>query len=198
MRCLLLLAILVVLANANTTNNPSSSPPTSGPPSSDASDSNGPSSGPSPSPAPGPSPSPSPTSGNTYCDWAQALLDALGGAPTTRNSNSFVAMLGWMQGEGSPCNNNPLDTTQDGTSSSDCNSVGVKNFPTMADGVKTTIACLENGYYPDIISDLQNDASPLTTANDIANSPWGTHDAVSATQYCISNFDACCNTVVPG
>jgi hypothetical protein len=83
-----------------------------------------------------------------------------------------------MQGEGSPCHNNPLDTTQDYYSSSDCNSVGVKNYDSMSTGVSATIATITNGYYNNIVSDLVNDEDPISTANDIANSPWGTHDAV--------------------
>ena len=129
------------------------------------------------------------------CDWASAILSELG-APSSTNSNSMMAMLGWMQGEGSPCNNNPLDTTQDYSSSTDCNTFGVKNYGSMDVGVKATVATIQNGYYNDIISDLVNNADPITTANDIANSPWGTHDAVSATQYCQGNFDACCNAGV--
>jgi len=131
---------------------------------------------------------------SSRCSWATAILQK-GGWSTC--NNNMIAMLGWMQGEGSPCNNNPLDTTQNYAGDSDCNSVGVKNYPSMTAGVAATVQTMTNGYYGSILGNLKGCSNPITTASAIASSPWGTHDAVGATQYCQGNYNACCNDGVP-
>lgn len=107
-------------------------------------------------------------------------------------------MLGWMQGEGSPCANNPLDTTQPVSGASDCNGAGVKNYNSMGQGVAATLQTLKNGYYGSVISAFSSDEDPLSIADAIASSPWGTHDARAATAYCQGNYGACCNHGVVG
>jgi hypothetical protein len=103
-----------------------------------------------------------------------------------------------MQGEGSPCANNPLDTTEPWSGASNCNGAGVKNYPSMGVGIAATVATINLSYYARIRALLAASSDPITTATAIATSPWGTHDAVSATKYCMSNYAACCNHNVVG
>jgi hypothetical protein len=72
----------------------------------------------------------------------------------------------------------------------------VKNYSSVLAGVDATIETMKNGYYGEILTDLFYDEDPLTIANAIAYSRWGTHDAVTATQYCIDHTSDCCNTNV--
>jgi len=85
-------------------------------------------------------------------------------------------MVGWSQAEGNVCRFNPLDTTQplDGAPTCGSNVDGVKAYPSWADGVTETAQTLSNGDYTHIMNDLRASANPIQTANDIANSVWGT------------------------
>eukprot|EP01116_Phalansterium_solitarium_P008883 TRINITY_DN22852_c0_g1_i1.p2 TRINITY_DN22852_c0_g1~~TRINITY_DN22852_c0_g1_i1.p2 ORF type:complete len:159 (+),score=29.47 TRINITY_DN22852_c0_g1_i1:22-477(+) len=132
-------------------------------------------------------------SADTRCQWASSILVALN---LPKSSNNVLAMLGWMQGEGSPCRNNPLDTTENYSGATNCNSAGVKNYPSMASGVAATVETIRLSYYKEIVHDLAISADAITTAAAIAASPWGTHDAVSATEYCRSHLSECCSHAV--
>lgn len=67
-----------------------------------------------------------------------------------------VAILqGWKPLEGTTAGYNPWATTQNMPGATQFNSVGVKNFPTMAAGAEATTRTLQNGYYPDIVKALQ-------------------------------------------
>lgn len=79
-----------------------------------------------------------------------------------------------FQAEGNSCQYNPLNTEDSAPGSSNCNSVGVQDFPSWQEGVQTIAGTLQNGYYNDILADLKASADPSTTGTDIANSPWGT------------------------
>ena len=90
-------------------------------------------------------------SGTSPLQWASAVLTAGGFPKTAANLQSLVA---WALNEGGGGANNPLNTTQGGPGATDFNSVGVKNFPSVAEGVQATVATIRNGYYPNILSDL--------------------------------------------
>jgi len=51
--------------------------------------------------------------------------------------------------------NNPLNTTQPWAGASDQNSVGVKSYANVQDGVNATVVTMQNGRYPNIIRNLQ-------------------------------------------
>jgi len=124
------------------------------------------------------------------CQWA---VDFLGHMGFPNSANNQMALLGWMQGEGSPCRNNPLDTTENCCGGSNCNGAGVKNYPSWAAGLDASAQTLRLSYYNNIRAHFAASSDPITTATAIASSPWGTHDAVSATRYCMANRAACCN-----
>eukprot|EP00030_Apusomonadida_sp_AF-17_P002610 a340418_489.p1 GENE.a340418_489~~a340418_489.p1 ORF type:complete len:175 (-),score=33.14 a340418_489:80-568(-) len=127
----------------------------------------------------------------TRGQWASGICSALGVPGCQNNIDLFVA---WMQAEGSPCDNNPLDTTLSEGSTSDCNSVGVKNYPSIGAGTKATVDTLTNGMYGGIVSNLKACSDPVTTAHAIANSPWGTGQlAVECAQNC-EQSQATCNS----
>ena len=83
--------------------------------------------------------------------FAGLLLDALG-APRTDSNVAFL--VAWMGREGTSAAFNPLATTLPWPGSTDFNSVGVRNYPTLAAGVAATAQTLTSGY-PAIVGDLR-------------------------------------------
>lgn len=83
----------------------------------------------------------------TRCGWAQSFIKDMG---FPNSKNTMTALLGWMQGEGSPCRNNPLDTTEPWARSSDCNSAHVKNYASLQDGLDASAHTLRLSYYDHI------------------------------------------------
>src|SRR5207302_3962481 len=79
----------------------------------------------------------------TWPQWAALLLDRLH-AP--RCANNMIAVVAWEQQEGSRAGWNPLDTTYDLAGASAYNGVGVRNYPTVADGLDATVLTLEHGW----------------------------------------------------
>jgi len=81
-----------------------------------------------------------------------------------------------MQAEGSPCAWNPLDTTEDASGATSCNSVGVKNYPDEGTGTSATCRTLADGArgYASIVAGFKASADPTTTGSAIASSAWGT------------------------
>jgi hypothetical protein len=96
------------------------------------------------------------------------------GAQST--SNNKIAIVGWIQAEGSGCAYNPLDTTLALDGSSRCNSVGVQNYKDLNDGVIATVKTISVNAYgsPSIVSCLKRSCDPVSTAGAIAASSWGT------------------------
>lgn len=80
--------------------------------------------------------------------WSAAMLGAGGWPQTQANINSVNS---WQAREGGGGQNNPLNTTQAMPGATDFNSVGVKNYPSVAEGVRATVITLNNGLYGDIV-----------------------------------------------
>lgn len=87
--------------------------------------------------------------------WITAFLASIGAPATTANRASLTA---WIQHE-TPwppvAANNPLNTTQPAPGATDYNSVGVKNYPSAAEGMGATKATIENGLYNDVLMALR-------------------------------------------
>jgi len=106
--------------------------------------------------------------------FAYQLLAALGVRPTY---DSVAAIVAWETLENTQALNNPLATERVmGVPGEDnFNSVGVRNYPTLAVGVAATVVTLSNGYYGGILSALPN-GTFTEIANAVDASPWGDHD----------------------
>jgi len=106
--------------------------------------------------------------------FAYQLLAALGVRPTSANVSAIVA---WETLENTQAQNNPLATERVmGVPGEDnFNSVGVRNYPTLAVGVAATVVTLSNGYYGGILGALPN-GTFAEIANAVDASPWGDHD----------------------
>jgi hypothetical protein len=91
--------------------------------------------------------------------WITSFLSALGAPASAANTSSMTDWISHESVWGSGAENNPLNTTEPGFgSTSTFNSAGVRNYPTEADGISATVATLENGDYPDILSLLKSGA----------------------------------------
>ncbi len=112
--------------------------------------------------------------------WVIQVLDALG-APV--NQTNAAALQLWARSEGTPVSsNNPLATTQSGFGGTPepGNSAGVKNYPTVTQGVQATVATLSQPYLSGVVSALRN---PNSTIGDI----WTQINTVASTYTGSSN-----------
>jgi len=106
-----------------------------------------------------------------YGAWAAAFLQRIG-APTC--FDNLVAMVAWQVQEGTTANWNPLATTYPMPGASDFNSVGVKNYLSLAQGLDATYLTLDTKSYgyPPILASLRACKAAMTTAWAINASSW--------------------------
>lgn len=110
-------------------------------------------------------------------DFARRLLPAIGAPVTQRN---LWALVSWMQAEGSTAKFNPLATTQEMPGAKNFNSVGVKNYTSLEQGVEATAKTLNYGAdrdlygYKPIRRRLRRNAWAYWTLRAVEASIWGT------------------------
>jgi peptidoglycan hydrolase CwlO-like protein len=107
----------------------------------------------------------------TYGQWAAKFLSALG-APVSRRN--LVVMVAWESAEGTDASWNPLATTYDIAGATMFNSVGVKNYPSLAVGIQATIGTLQGTShgYEHIVAGLMASKDPMVTGGAINASDW--------------------------
>lgn len=115
-------------------------------------------------------------SGVTDVNFYTKLLENLGAKPTEENLKFLYA---WRQAEGKAGKFNPFNTTWDLPGSTDFNSVGVKNYKSLEDGMIATIKTLKNGRYNCIINGLKNDIGAAEIARCESLKTWGTGNLVA-------------------
>jgi hypothetical protein len=87
----------------------------------------------------------------SHASWARAELRTLGFPRTPADVTSLVA---WQAREGGGGANNPLNSTEPAPGATIFNSVGVRNYPSAAEGVAATAVTMRNGNYADVLSAL--------------------------------------------
>lgn len=117
--------------------------------------------------------------------WAVALLASVGAPPTNPNINSITS---WITQEtqwtatppdGALYTNNPLNTTQPGFGAvGSVNSVGVKIYPTILQGLAATVRALTNGDYGDILAALRSGRGLVGTFHGLSIWSGGGYDSV--------------------
>ena len=109
----------------------------------------------------------------SYGAWAERFLAELG-APACRNNR--VVVVAWQVQESTQAAWNPLATTRDMPGATDFNSVGVKDYRSLQQGLAASVGTLAYGYeihrYGAIVEDLRRCADPSATAASIAASNW--------------------------
>jgi len=106
--------------------------------------------------------------------FAESLLQKLG-APVTPENLKFLDA--WQKAEGGSADN-PFNTTQDAPGARNFNSVGVKRYQSVEQGLEATFKTLTNGRYDHIVAALRQGNSARAAAQALANSPWGTGELV--------------------
>jgi len=110
-------------------------------------------------------------------EFARRLLDEIDAPVTQRN---LWALVSWMQAEGSVAKFNPLATTQEMPGATNFNSVGVKHYKTLEQGVEATAKTLNYGAdrglygYKPIRRRLRRNAWAYWTLRAVEGSIWGT------------------------
>src|SRR5579862_340361 len=114
----------------------------------------------------------------TYQQMALAALKWGGKPLSTNNVHSLVI---WACSENSYENTgtkakwNPWDTTEGEPGSTEFNSAGVKDYPTIQEGLKAFWDTLNNGFYPHIVEALEASSVPALTCQLVCDSPWGSN-----------------------
>ena len=104
------------------------------------------------------------------------LLENLG-APISDENMKF--MYAWRQAEGKGGTYNPFNTTWKMPNSTTMNSVGVRNYASLEDGLVATVKTLKNGRYDCIVNGLKNDIGASEIARCESLKTWGTGDLVA-------------------
>lgn len=107
----------------------------------------------------------------TRLEWAQRFLRQLGVPVTDRTR---MAMVVWMQSEGSPARWNPLATILPMPGAVTMNSAGVKHYPDRRTGLEASLRTIREEQYDEIVRRLARNSYPRYIVNAIAESPWGT------------------------
>jgi peptidoglycan hydrolase CwlO-like protein len=111
--------------------------------------------------------------GVSFGRWGELLLSRLG-APIC--ADNLIAVVAWESAEGTAAAYNPLATTHDFPGATDFNAVGVKNYPSLGDGIQATIETLTLGSptygYGSVLASLAACAPAESTAAAINASAW--------------------------
>lgn len=111
----------------------------------------------------------------TWEQWATAVLAGIGAPADQTNIDTLWAWSNKESGADVMRWNNPLNTTEPWPGAQNMNSVGVKRYASVNDGVLATVATLDNGYYPTILANLRSSLSRSQWGNACAElGKWGT------------------------
>jgi hypothetical protein len=111
----------------------------------------------------------------SWTDWASGVLAGVSAPVNATNLDTLWAWSNKESGANVMRWNNPLNTTQPWPGSSDMNSVGVKFYATVSDGIAATVTTLLNGYYPVILANLRGSVPRAQWGNACGNlGTWGT------------------------
>ena len=105
--------------------------------------------------------------------WAKRLTNVYD-LPFTDHRR--FAIVSWETAEGTSAKYNPLATTKNMPGSTHFNSVGVRNYPSLATGIKATqLTLAEHGHgYESILAAIKANASAKEILEAVAASAWGT------------------------
>ena len=113
---------------------------------------------------------------STWTTWASGVLGGIGAPVTAVNLDTLFSWSSAESGTDLMRWNNPLNTTQpEGAGNVDANSVGVKIYPTVQQGIAATVKTLLNGYYPRIVGHLRKSVPRAQWSDCCAElGTWGT------------------------
>jgi hypothetical protein len=109
-------------------------------------------------------------------EFYKKVLECIGAKPTKDN---MLFMYAWRQSEGGQADFNPLNTTKSMSNATNYNSVGVKNYKNIEDGIKATCDTLKLSHYRDIVEGLKNDVGLYELSRMQGLKKWGTGELLA-------------------
>jgi hypothetical protein len=103
--------------------------------------------------------------------WAPQFLAVIPGVLSY--PEGIVAVVAWIDSEGSHARCNPLDTERPWPGATDYNPAGVKNYLTQEDGIRASLATIMDGFYGGILAALRARASADAVCAEVCASRWG-------------------------
>lgn len=135
----------------------------------------------------------------TYDSMALAQLNFSGFPVSDNNVKSMVIWAASENALGNGAEWNIWDTEEGGEpGEGDFNRAGVKNYPSIQEGMDAFNRTLRNGDYEPIIQALSRSASPAETCSFITNSPWGSKPSAILVANVLAEWDRYANLVVGG
>jgi hypothetical protein len=111
-------------------------------------------------------------------DWETWAVGVLNGIAAPVNATNIDTLWAWSGSESGTDRMrwfNPLNTTMPWFGAVDMNSVHVKRYASLGDGIEATVFTLGNGYYPVILANLRGSVPRQQWGNACANlGTWGT------------------------
>lgn len=115
----------------------------------------------------------------TRIEFAKDILAKLGIVPGEANCDCLVAVMSF---EDSRAVDNPLDTTLPEQGATNFNTVGVKDYDSLAQGVEATVATLNEGRYVSF-RDVLRGSDANTMARTLAEGGWAGTDPATISSY---------------
>lgn len=112
--------------------------------------------------------------------------------------NNVQSLVVWMASENTNAEWNPQATERGEPDTTDYNPDGVKNYPSIEEGLQAFRNTLYNGAYMAIIECLTRSAVPAETCATIVNSPWGSKPTPELVGEVLTSFDEYANVAVGG
>lgn len=96
------------------------------------------------------------------------------------NGKTLTFAVAWAAFEDTQARNNPFATTEPFNGATDFNSVGVKNYVNIKDGIDATLFTITNGFYNELVKILRNaNSTPEQMIKALDSSPWGSHPSMA-------------------
>lgn len=131
--------------------------------------------------------------------WIDFVLDTLLGLEMPQTGSNEDALLAIAGEENTSALNNLFATTEWAAGATTFNSVGVKDYPTMAEGVAATVATLKNGLYESVLDALHVGTDSMAVVNAWVSSRWGTgRGAINVLRQVVDNYESYAQRLVSG
>lgn len=130
-----------------------------------------------------------------YGEFAREVFKGIGARIDGKTLTFAVA---WANFENTSATNNPFATTQPWSNSTEFNSVGVRNYESVEDGIGATVHTLNYGQYDYLREVLRNvHSTPREMIGALNASPWGSYVSIELFEEVEKNYTAY-NKEVPG
>jgi hypothetical protein len=114
------------------------------------------------------------------------------------STNNVQSMVCWMASENTSAEWNPCATERGEPNATNFNADGVKNYPTIEEGLQGFSDTIHNGYYQAILQSLSVSNPPAVTCSYIENSAWGSKPNSTLVAAVLNDWNAYASVPVGG